>query len=157
MTCGPVLRSFGRLRRWLHRCPWDSAPAATDPAATVSLSLRLELSEGLWVYGRRLLESGLGGPVGATRVRLLRASVISAAPDPEERRRSLLLAGRLLAALEPAVVTSFSAQVDGAVPLAWLAVLVRRLPALRELDLLLLAQGCCFLALCGCPGTLKVT
>ena len=120
---------------------WDAAPAdpsavPVGPPASVSLGLRMELSEGRRMYARRLLESGLAGPAGAARIVLRRVSVISSAPDQEEHRRNLLLAGRLLAALQPGAVSSLSVEVDGAVPLPWLAALVRRLPALRELKLL---------------------
>ena len=111
-------------------------PSAAGPPPSISLGLRMELSEGRRMYARRLLESGLSGPAGAARVLLRRVSVISSAPEPEEHLRNLLLAGQLLGALQPAAVTSLSVEVDGAVPLAWLAQLVRRLPALRELKLL---------------------
>ncbi|KAF0312705.1 hypothetical protein FJT64_016576 [Amphibalanus amphitrite] len=89
------------------------------------------------MYARRLLESGLAGPAGAARVVLRRVAVFSSGSDPEEHRQNLVLAGQVLAALRPAAVTSLSVQVDGAVPPAWLADLVRQLPALRELKLLL--------------------
>ncbi|XP_043223086.1 uncharacterized protein LOC122382170 [Amphibalanus amphitrite] len=116
---------------------WDAAPVSAGPPGSVSLGLRMKLSESRRMYARRLLESGLAGPVGAARVVLRRVAVISSGPDPEEHRQNLVLAGQVLAALRPAAVTSLSVQVDGAVPPAWLAGLVRQLPALRELKLLL--------------------
>ncbi|XP_037071559.1 uncharacterized protein LOC119092696 [Pollicipes pollicipes] len=114
----------------------DAAAAAAGDA-TVSLGLRMDLSETRRMYARRLLKAGLGGPAGAARVCLRRVSIVSTAQDLSEHRLNLQLAGQLLGAVDATAVVSLSVEVDGHVPVAWLAALIRRLPALAELKLLL--------------------